>query len=342
MGQPDPLVWVAFSLGWQVAEIYRPDPAAEGAALPASEDDLPGLSRLSVGRWTKVGLDQVLAGVARLGGPIADAGLEPPDAQHLVATVNGSTDQDTRTQAIRNFHLDLLAVLIAADYRLGKAYQLGRALADTTRPPVDYRAELAPERVAAITGWIRELATALPPHAAHPVADSLDAWSRWANPKQPQAVVDAVVVSKLGAQGRLWRSLLSGEKRPTDTLESSDYLRAGESLVRRSGALAGRFLKHFWWLAILIPAFFIGGIVVVALSSTPTAVVGGVASIVVALGLGYNGVGGALGRAAARVEQPLWGAEIDAVVYERITPQTIVDSQRAVRRGPDEPSLTTP
>jgi hypothetical protein len=30
------------------------------------------------------------------------------------------------------------------------------------------------------------------------------------------------------------------------------------------------------------------------------------------------------------------------VIYERITPQTIVDSERAVLRGPDEPSLAAP
>jgi len=340
-GQPDPLVSVAFVLGWQVAEVYRPDPS-EGAAPLVSENDLPGLSRLSPEEWTNMGLDRVLAGIAKLSGPISDAGLEAPDAHQFVATVRATTDGNARMQAIRDFHIDLLATLTAADYRLGKAYQLGRALADTTRPPADYRAELVPDRVAAITGWIRELASALPPHAAHPVADSLDAWSRWAHPKQPRAEVDPAVLAKLGAQGRLWRSLLSGEKRPTDTLETSDYMRAGESLVRRSAALGGRFLKHFWWLVILIPAFFIGGIVVVAISSTPTAVVGGVASIVVALGLGYNGVGGALGRAIGRVEQPLWSAEIDTVIYERITPQIIVDSQRAFRQGPDEPSLTAP
>jgi hypothetical protein len=341
LGEPDHHVSDAFALGWQVAELYRPD-RGNAAPQPVSDDDLPGLSRLSEAEWTEIGLDQVQAGTAKLWKPIFEAGLEPPDAQEFASIVNAVTDEAARTQAIRDFHIDLLAVLTAADYRLGKAYGVGRALADTTRPPVDYQAELTPPRVATISGWIRALATALPPHAAHPVADSLDAWSRWAHPRELQERVNVdVTVAKLAPQGRLWRSLLSAEKRPTDTLETSDYLHAAEGMLRQSAALAMRFLKHYWWLVLLIVVLFVAGIVVVAISSRPAGVVAGAASILASLGLGWKGAGSAVGRAGSRVEQPLWGAQVDTVIYERITPQTIVDSQRALKKGPDESSLAT-
>ena len=40
-------------------------------------------------------------------------------------------DRDAIRKAILNLHVALLIQLTAADYRLGKAYGLGRALADT-------------------------------------------------------------------------------------------------------------------------------------------------------------------------------------------------------------------
>jgi hypothetical protein len=337
-GRPDPRVSVAFALGWQIAELHRPDRGAIDQSV--SGDGLPTLAELNLEQRTELGLDQVQAGIAKLWKPIFDAGLEPPDAQAFASTVSAIGDEAGRIQAIADLHVDLLAILTAADFRLGKAYCVGAALADATRPPVDYQAELAATPVATVTAWIRALATAMPPHAAHAVADSLDAWSRWSHPRpgEERANVD-VTVAKLGAQGRLWRSLLSGEKRPIDTLETSDYLRAGEDMLRQSATLAGRFLRHYWWLAALIVVLFVGGIVVVAISSTPAAVVSGAAGILASLGLGWKGAGSSLGKAAARAELPLWGAAIDTVVYERITPQPIVDSQRATARGPDEPSL---
>ncbi len=336
LGRPDARVSVAFALGWQIAEIYRPERGT--VTPPASEDDLPGLSRLSDEDLSQIGFDQVQAGITKLEDQILDAGLELPNAQYFGDALDGVVGEDGRRAAIRAFHIELLATLTAADFRLGKAYGLGRALADTTRPPVDYKAELAPARVATISGWIRNLASALPPHAAHPVADSLDAWSRWGYPDAARQDAD-VTFAKFEAQGRLWRSMLSGEKRGKDMLETSDYVRAAEGLLQRSAALAGHFLKHYWWLALLIVILFVAGIVVVVSSSSSAAIVGGAGAILGSFGLSWKGIGGSLGAAAARAEQPVWDAEVDRVIYERITPQTIVDSQRAVSRGPDEPSL---
>jgi hypothetical protein len=303
-------------------------------------DDLPGLARLSEQDLAQIALDQVQAGITKLREPILQAGLDPPSAQGFAARLRAITGEDDRRAAVREFHIELLGILTAADFRLGKAYGLGRAMADTTRPPVDHRAELAPQRVAMISEWVRDLASALQPHVAHPVAESLDAWSRWATATQERDDVERTV-AKLEAQGRLWRSLLSGEKRATDMLETSDYVRAGEGLLQRSAALGQRFLKHYWWLALIIALLFAVGIVVVATSSSPAAVVGGAGAILGSLGLSWKGIGTSVGSATARAEQPLWDAEVDTVIYERITPQEIVESQRTVIKGPDEPSLVT-
>ena len=338
LGRPDPLVSVAFALGWQMSEVYRPERRAIRTP-PASQHDLPGISRLTEVEFQRMGLDQVQAGITKLATRIVNAGLELPDAEQFGDSLTDESDPVTRQQTIRASHVRLLSTLTAADFRLGKAYGLGRALADTTRDPPDYVTELGRARIATLTGWVRVLASALPDHAAHSVADSMEAWSRYVS---GAGRYDKDTQAKLRAQGELWRSLLSGEKQPTAMLETSDYVHAGEGLLQRSAALAGSFLKHYWWLVALVVILFVGGIVVIAVSGSATAVVAGAGSVLASLGISWKGIGNTLGTASARLEQPLWQAQLDQAVYERITPQTIVDSQAAVRRGPDEPSLDAP
>jgi hypothetical protein len=65
----------------------------------------------------------------------------------------------------------------------------------------------------------------------------------------------------------------------------------------------------------------------------------GGASIFTSLGLSWKGIGTSLGAAGARIEEPLWQAELDQVIYERITPDEIVKSQHKRKSSPDEPSL---
>jgi hypothetical protein len=330
----DRRVMVAFSLGWQMAEVYRPD--RRSGSKPAARDDLPGISRLSAAELQEMGLFQVQAGITKLRDSIGVAELEVPDAQLFAEEVRRLGDPVEQREAVRDFHVRLLATLTAADFRLGKAYGLGRALADTTRLPPDWRAELDSHRVSALAGWIRELGSALPPHAAHPVAKSLQAWSGWA---QTQGGDGGKTRGTLSTQGRLWRSLLSGEKQATGVLETSDYLRAGEGMLERSGALAWKFLRHYWWLVLAVIALLGAGVwLIVGPGSGFAAGLGG-ASIFTSLGLSWKGIGSSLGAAGARIEEPLWQAELDQVIYERITPDEIVKSQRSRKPSPDEPSL---
>jgi hypothetical protein len=330
----DERVMVAFSLGWQMAEVYRPD--RRRSSVPAAQDDLPGISRLSAPELLEMGLLQVQAGITKLSDPICDAGLELPDAERFAQEIVPIEDPQLRDEAIRAFHVVLLSTLTAADFRYGKAYGLGRALADTTRLPPDWRAELATHRIGTLATWIRDLSSSLPPHAAHPVAQSLEAWSRWA---QTQAGDGGDTRRKLSAQGRLWRSLLSGEKRPVGVLETSDYLQAGEGMVKRTGALILKFLRHYWWVVLIAIVLLGGGVWLIVGPGSGVAAGFGGASIFASIGLSWKGIGTSLGTAGARVEEPLWQAELDTVIYARITPEEIVKSQSKRKPGPDEPSL---
>ncbi|MBV9166021.1 MAG: hypothetical protein JO321_04450 [Solirubrobacterales bacterium] len=335
LARGDPRVSTAFALGWQMAELYRPDARRRASPRPGH---LPGLSSLTAAEWRDIGLDQLQAGLAKLRGSIEDVGLEVPKVDALRTTLAKLADPIERGKSIRAFHVNLLCTLIAADYRLGKSYGLGRALADTTREPPDYKAELDTGRVNTLCAWVRDLDTAFPPHSARAVADSLEAWSEWAKDR-PGGDPGDPTVRKLRAQGRLWRSMLSGEKRATDMLETLDFVHAAEGMVQRTGRLVRDFLKHYGWLVALIVALFLGGVAAMAVFGNPAAIASGAAAVIASIGISWKGVGSSLGRGLARVEDPLWGAELDDVIYSRITPEEVFEARGRRAIGPDEPSL---
>jgi hypothetical protein len=320
-GDPDWRVSEAFALGWQMSEIYRPD--APEQAPPIQAGDLPDLSQLSSSDWDEIGLYQLQAGISKLSEAIIVAGLTVPDAERFSARLRPLTGED-RTDALKRFHIDLLATFTAADFRLGKAYGLGRALADATRFPVNYHVELQSSRVSVLTAWIRDLASAFPPHASRSVADSIERWGAWAaNTPQAGEATEAKILPHLQPQGRVWRSLLSGEKRSVDTLAQIDYLTAGEISLKNAGSLARRFLRHYAWACLAALALLVAGIVVILVAGNPAGIVSGAVAILAGLGFGWKTIGTSLGAAATRVEAPLWGAALDEVIYERITPSQL-------------------
>jgi hypothetical protein len=333
---PDPRVGTAFQLGWQMAEIYRPDPPAPPA--PGEDDHLPELSDLTTGEWGRIGLYQVQAGITKLRLRIAAAGLWVPDAQRFAQALDAAPG-DERDAAIEGFHIELLATLTAADVRLGKGYGLGRALADITRKPADWRRELSPKRVATVAAWLRELSTTLPSHAGHVVAGSLEKWGDYARQPASDPAQEDLDMALLQAQGRLWRSLISGEKRATEMLEMPDYVTSAESLLDSTAKLVRPVLRHHAPLVLAAAALFVVGIAVMVIFDDAAGIVSGAGVILTALGIGWKGVGGAAGKALAKLETPLWEAGLDIAIRNRITPQRILDTVPAKPANPDEPSL---
>jgi hypothetical protein len=322
-GDPDWRVSEAFALGWQMSEIFRPD--APEQAPPVQAGDLPDLSQLGSGEWDQIGLYQLQAGINKLRDAITIAGLTVPDAEQFAEELRPLTGED-RASALLQFHINLLATLTAADFRLGKAYGLGRALADATRFPANYQVELQSSRVSVLAAWIRDLASAFPPHASRAVARSLEQWGTWAgSPPQSGDASEAQTLPRLQPQGRLWRGLLSGEKRPIDTLGQIDYLIAGEESLKNAGLLARRFLRHYVWAFLGALALLVAGIFVMLVAANPAGIVSGAAAILAGLGFGWKTIGTSLGSAAARVEAPLWGAALDDVIYRRITPSQLIE-----------------
>lgn len=313
---PDPRVSVAFALGWQMAELYRPDRRHEQE--PAQPDDLPGIASFDETQVTELGLHQIDAALARLKDPIAGAGQDVSLIERAAQALREGCDTPQRAALVLALHIQLLSTLTAADFRLGKAYGLGRALADTCREPPDLEREFRPRRVATLCDWTADLSSAFPPHAGHSVKESLGRWKTRLN--ADWGSVDRhreLVISQLRRQGELWRSLLSGEKLGRDMLERSNYVRAAESVAVQFRDLALHFIGRFRLLVLAVALLFGGGVALMVSVQNSAAITAGAGGIIASLGLTWKGVGGSLGRAVATIEQPAWEAQLDIAISGR-------------------------
>jgi hypothetical protein len=338
----DPNVSAAFALGWHMSELYDEHSPRKERDPP----DLPGLGELRKQQPLAVVIDQVEVGVNALQDLVTKAGLDPID----LTGVKALTDKKTNDDPVLASHDQLLAELTAADPRLGTAYGLGRALADSCREPADLgglKKELSPFRIANLLRWLDDLASALPAHAGHSVATSLGRWSdalyppnngrlaatrnpwkklqSWRQRRRRPKPLDATdadkvdeAVKALRRQGELWRALLSGEKQGQDMLEIDNYLDAGKELARRIAGIVRRAVLKMPLLMFVVAVLV--GVGVWLLSNGDSGhLVAGATSVLVGLGLTWKGLGTALGQLAGKLEQPLWGAVLDDAIAEAIT-----------------------
>jgi hypothetical protein len=327
-GAPHPLTSAAFALGWQMAELYRPPGASRFAGADA--DDLPDLASLSVEARIEILVDQVQVGLSALHGSIEQTGLPAVSFDALRESLGQG--RQARRQAVRKLHRQILGSLTAADFRLGTSYGLGRALADTCRKPTDQHSlqvELSKYRISNLLVWLDDLGSAFPQHAAHAVSVSLERWRDWAEKLgDPQPMPDGTIHA-LARQGELWRALLSGEKRGTEMLETGNYLDAAHHLTKQMRSVLLGVILRFPILSFGIVALFALGIWLLA-SGGSSQIVAGASSVLVALGLTWKGLGGALGRLAGKLEQPMWGTVLDGAIANAITllPGNVQDHRR--------------
>jgi hypothetical protein len=307
---------------------------------------LPGLSRLTKPAQLALMINQIVAGVNILKQSINQAGLGTVDLMDLRGLVQREKNEDP----VLAIHEQLLTVLVAADSRLGTAYSLGRALADSCHQPADFeglKKELNPYRTANLLRWLDDLASALPPRAAHSVAKSLGRWrdalyppndgrllatknpwrklESWSARRRRPRVIRATepdraeqAVKALRRQGELWRALLSGEKHGTDMLETDNYLDAGKELARRMAVIARRAVLRMPLLTLVTLGLIGAGVWLLAQGSS-SQLVAGATSVLAAVGLAWKGLGATVGRLAGKLEQPLWGAVLDDVIADAIT-----------------------
>ena len=319
-------VCAAVSLGWQVAKLYH-SPVHEGAAAdPQRGFRLPGISGFPDATRSKWLAEQIDATVTALL-PM------PPGA--VMAALNGLIGllgddhrrRDATLDAVFTLHCRLLEALTVADFRLGKAYGLGRALAETTLVPAAAAADdlagafgelLSAGRVATMKDWLVELKTMLPDHAAYAVSVGLTDWQQWVAAPRPATDWRGAQL-EMRVQGQLWRGLITGEKAASDMLNLSGYLAAARQIAKRA-IVAARW-------PIVIAVLATAGVIVAVLtlhSVSPTArLVAGLAWIGATLAAAFKASGSLLGSAIKGAEGWLWQTELDesvATVATRMPP----------------------
>jgi hypothetical protein len=318
---------VAFSLGWGMADLYE-----EGLPKPSEDPKpgprLPGIGRLADAQRLLLRLDQVDAALALLAKQIAAADLPAPSTKALRAvSADPDRDGDRFKLAVYALHVELLRTLTAADFRLGKAYGLGRALANSCDPPADIAAlseRFSRYRLDVLRTWLNDSASNLPAHSAKAVLLDFSRWEAWvANAKA--AIPDktaweesaGAIRQTLCRQGEMWRAVLSGEKQAADMLTGEGYLQAARTLMRRGLEIARPILARY----LLLLGLLVIAISLIALwvfSNGTTQLVAGAGTLATALGITWKTVGATAQHLGEAVERPLWNAELDAAVGEAL------------------------
>jgi hypothetical protein len=174
----------AFVLGWHVAELFHAKLPGSAPRRQQRLGKLVGVGDLDPRSRVTLLLAQVRVDLQRTW-RFDDFGQPPPDLHSVQSELEAEDRQPAQLQAaVAELHQQLLVALTAADFRLGKAYGLGRALAETVllpdaKNPQTFQQEFDRYRLANLLGWLADLKSAFPPHAAEAVRGSLQAWAAW-------------------------------------------------------------------------------------------------------------------------------------------------------------------
>ena len=311
-------VCAAVALGWQMAKLYH-SPVPRGLAEdPRRGDRLPGFSGFSAATHTKWLSEQIAVTAGSL---VAD----PPSALiRALDDVAGrlrtpGLDPDGTLGAVFTLHCRLLEALTVTDFRLGKAYGLGRALAETALVTAaaaagevtgEFRELLGAGRLTTIKDWLVELKTVLPDHAAYAVSGALDDWRDWVAQQRTPADWRAAQAA-IRTQGYLWRGLITGEKSAVDMLNLSGYLAAARQIARRT-----------WPVTAAVALIAVGVVVAMFLlhSIPPTArLIAALVWIGGTLLAALKASGALIGSAIKGAEGWLWQTELDESVVQAAT-----------------------
>lgn len=321
-------VTAAFALGWQMARLYSgPRSSDQGSKPPV---DLPGLSALTSESLIALGLGQVDAGLAVLTDFLGEQVALPTTNATRTVIADGTASADAVRNAILDLHVQILTRLTAADYRLGKAYGLGRALADTCSPAEgddDQRRKLLahhlePHRALVLVGWLNDLTSVLPLHAGKAVEGSLLAWTSWGEAANIGGMLPETVNSStraLHSNGQRWRAIISGEKDARELLTSDDYVTTSRGFLERVGSI-GRSLA--WRLKCPLTvtlALIVLGLVLIFRDRSTAQVLAGLGTVAGGLSVTWRSAAAALAHVSLNVAKPLWTAELDVVIAGRLT-----------------------
>jgi hypothetical protein len=305
-----------------MAELYG-DATKQSTRKPKLPNTLPSRSQLGRGRRTQFGIAEVEAGLRRLG----LAGTDAPSTEELSDTFEDrAVDSEKVKRSVYQLHLAILRECNAADRALGKAYELGRSLADTCPGQIDGKSmakQLNRYRLDELGRWLADLASRLPDHSSRAVRISMARWKIAAKDGESSALFAqddlGTVHRALDRQLQIWRSLLTNEKQAKDMLGTDGYAKAVGFAVRDSRRLITDYLWRFLPFVLLALALLGAGVLGLLTYKDTSKVIASAAAVAGALGISWKGIAATLGRAADEIEKPIWAASVDLVVADAIT-----------------------
>lgn len=314
---PHPDVAAALGLGWHVAELYHferiPSEVEHGG--PAS---LPGIGGLSREDRADLLVSQIVGALESLG----HEAREWETMRQRLAPV--PIDVPALQQGVGDAHRSLLKALTAQDAPLGKAYGLGRALAETTlipttQEPRSFATPFNIYRIQSLQAQLADLRAALPKYAAEVVGRTLDSWVSWTVAEKLEAAeIQWTVAEKrrvgqsLQRQGEVWYGLLTGDLEPLHMLRRQEYVAAAEALLAGIGKLAWGFLatsmigRVLGATIVALIILFVG----IIISGHLAAITGTAVLLLGALGVTAGGVMSSVRQVLLRAQTPLWEAEL--------------------------------
>ncbi len=313
-------VQYAFVLGWHVAELYHyknlGSNSSSGNAIPPA---LPGISSLSPIERSVLLATQIESDVQ------TTCKFDCADASNAVKEVQDALKQDKPSKEeiqgkLLNLHKSLLTSLMAPDFRCGKAYGLGRALAETAMLPDQedkdsYKKSFDVYRVRELQEWLTDLRSSFPPYASHAIVVALDRWVAWVadyvnDPAAAAKLKKADPDETLHRQGQLWRALLSGEKSGTEFLSPDDYLNAAQNLLSNARKIVWSVMNRWVGLGFLVLLLVTVLLLILVLLGQATAVTVAFLALLGALGITGKTVIDFANKAWSIAEEPLWGSEM--------------------------------
>lgn len=327
--QADPNVEIAIRLGWRLAEAYHEPPPINPPGVKPDEplpDRLPGESKLGKYELGKTLIAAIQHDVAALEKTFS---FTLGSQSELAGLIRPGVEADSTRAGLLTVHRELRRAVATEDVHVATGLDLGRMLADTVllpdpKTPKTLTEEFKHERLGNAYGWLDDLHSLLPDHAADAVGGSLKQWEAWVSANggvvpvgaEEASVVHGRFTRALHHQGELWRRLLCGEKLALDLLAADDYKKAGDQVTRRFLGLARTYAWSWKWV-ILLFLVVTGGLAAVIIAFAPrgaSTIAALIAAAAGSLGVSWKTVASTLGRVTQKAEGPLWDAEVNEAI----------------------------
>lgn len=327
----EPQISDAITLGWRIAVLY----SLRADELPSSPPDnlLPTRGSLPAAERLALELRATAGDAGRLGVPLERAALD--ELLELVSRAPQSAAAEGRLRAaIRAWHVELETMLWAEHEAVGKAYELGSFLSDTSNRVVlelrrgdeardhvtrELRDVFAHERVDRIKRLLDDLQARIDPAAVRIVKQHLSAWQQAVCARPPRQATRRGL-EPLDRQAVTWFQLVTGDKEPEAFINHEDRARVRETMV---GRLVGSYRRN--WRTILAAVGAMAGLAAGAyallrsssLGDARGPILASLGPLAGALGVSFTSIGLTVRKSLDARAELLWNTALVEVISKK-------------------------